>query len=584
MLDKPHALRSLSLEVEGNKLRAVLLSIAKKIVSIERVLEIDLPVQEIGADHVNANNLRNWDLNPLHATEEGQRLRYLIKQHLTVTTLMSDEVLVRALEIKLKKERDIEAALPFQVEPLLPYPIENALLDKIKIGQTSDSTLLTVIAARKEIVKRHLDFWKSRLEMEPEVVSAVPVALAAFSRSFCPTMQKPHFVVHLGKEQTACVLVREGKLIASQSSMLGLDLLIHAEAQETQSSYVNGYASLLRTSFGTLSQKDRPLLHTTLENWRLEITRLLYAIGKQNKEGPVQDILFTGEGALFTELCVLYASQLKKETLLCTAPVGCTLPISQLQRLAIPIGGALSVLPNFPDSINFRQQEFAYPAPWKWLKKPFGIYFGCCLFTACALYFYGVVDRRHQENAMKQEYVTLLGVMNKSHATVESDYVKKSPGEESVLEVQQLTPRQIQNRLFYLNKEMKENPDLFPLQANIPRVSDVLAWLSTHPQVTAAVQQEIPVSPLQIDNFTYTVVKRPELKKPYERYQVKVEMEFSSPTAKLAREFHDALIAPNDLVDPKAEVKWSSNRGKYRTSFYLKDRTTYIPSSSKGGG
>ena len=56
---------------------------------------------------------------------------------------------------------------------------------------------------------------------------------------------------------------------------------------------------------------------------------------------------------------------------------------------------------------------------------------------------------------------------------------------------------------------------------------------------------------------------------------MKVELEFSTATPKLAREFHDALIAPNQIVDPKGEVKWSSNRGKYRTSFFLKDKTLY---------
>ena len=60
------------------------------------------------------------------------------------------------------------------------------------------------------------------------------------------------------------------------------------------------------------------------------------------------------------------------------------------------------------------------------------------------------------------------------------------------------------------------------------------------------------------------------------KYQVKVDLEFSTSSPRIAREFHDSLIAPNDLIDPKGEVKWSSNRGKYRTSFYLKDKTQYL--------
>jgi len=35
------------------------------------------------------------------------------------------------------------------------------------------------------------------------------------------------------------------------------------------------------------------------------------------------------------------------------------------------------------------------------------------------------------------------------------------------------------------------------------------------------------------------------------------------------------LITSNDFVDPKGEIKWTATKGKYRTSFYLKDKTIY---------
>ena len=84
------------------------------------------------------------------------------------------------------------------------------------------------------------------------------------------------------------------------------------------------------------------------------------------------------------------------------------------------------------------------------------------------------------------------------------------------------------------------------------------------------------ITPLiQLESFSYGMLKRPEQSKKQEKYQVKVEFEFTTATPKLAREFHDALIAPNEIVDPKGEIKWSSNRGRYKTSFFLKDKTIY---------
>ena len=60
-----------------------------------------------------------------------------------------------------------------------------------------------------------------------------------------------------------------------------------------------------------------------------------------------------------------------------------------------------------------------------------------------------------------------------------------------------------------------------------------------------------------------------------EHYAVRVDIDFTAPSGARAREFYDALNSPNPFVDPKEEVKWSSNKGRYQTSFFLKDRTQY---------
>ena len=83
---------------------------------------------------------------------------------------------------------------------------------------------------------------------------------------------------------------------------------------------------------------------------------------------------------------------------------------------------------------------------------------------------------------------------------------------------------------------------------------------------------------MQLESFSYKMVKRPEPNKEREKYQVKVEIEFTTPTPRYAREFHDILLAPNDIIDPKEEVKWNVEKDSYRASFFLVDRTNYSTS------
>ena len=180
--------------------------------------------------------------------------------------------------------------------------------------------------------------------------------------------------------------------------------------------------------------------------------------------------------------------------------------------------------------------------------------------------------REYEETLVKQEYLKLLSVLHKTYDEYEMQLpVNETEKAESI---EGLSVDQLKTRLNIIEKEIQAIPQIFPLQPNVPLVSDVLAWLSTH---NSFVQKEGAGSKdsLRIESLSYTMVKRPEPSKKQEKYQVKIELEVSSPTPKSAREFHDALIEPNDFVDPKGEVKWSSSRDRYKTSFFLKDKTIY---------
>lgn len=575
MFDKPNAMQTLGLELDGSTLKGVQLTLRKGQPALEQIFETQLIHQTENNEHVN----------PLYMNEEGQQFCEKNQHSLLVTSLDSTQVLIRSLDLKLKKERDIDAVLAFQAEPLLPYPVENAILDRVILANRPEGTQITLFAARKDHVQQHIALWNG-FKLEPEVVSCEPAALAFFSKQFNPSTEL-HFVIHLGRTHTTCALVQEGLLIAAQAAHIGLDHLVHAFDQERLANPQGIPEQLSLLDINAIDRTKTPALFDVLETWRLDITRVLYALVKQNKGQKFPEILFTGEGAVVPSLGVTLCQRFDTAFLELVPTALFPLSISQLQRLTIPIGAALSGLPNAKDQINFRQQEVAYPRPWKRFKQPMALYFILCIALAVAFYFFGTAYQNYQENQLREHYVRFLEAMNKSYPVFEQEYATKHPYEKDsdsgLLKVNELTQSDIAQRLQYLQKEVKSTPDSFPLLPNTPRVSEVLAWLSTHSSAIGKDPQTGALDPLHIDSFSYTMVKRPEPKKPTEKYQVKIELEFSSPTPKLAREFHDALIAPNEMVDPKGEVKWSTNRGKYRTSFFLKDKTQY-PSSLKMEG
>jgi len=571
MLDKTQATHVLGLDLDSFSLKGVVLASVKGKPKLETSFDIPikLPTEEKG------------NVKPLYTDEQKNHLESLMQKNLVVTSLNAEEVLVRPLELKLKKEKDIDQVLAFQAEPILPFPPENALLDKVILSQDKEGSKLTIFATRKDHLERHLNLWNT-LGIQPEIVSADPLSLALFAKQFCGEKENPYSVLYLGISHALCIIIEKGKLIAAQHIPSGISNLIDGLAKEEGITPNETYHKLLDQSSINQKIQDHPAIKEEINSLRIAITRTIYALTKQVKGKEIGELFVTGPGAAIEGFAGELCRPLNKIMLPASIDHSFGMDERQLHQFALPIGETLSVLPKRLDQINFRQKEFVYPDPWKRLKKPIGIYLALCVATAIALTLFGKAYINYQEGEIKQKYNELLTVMNKPYTQFEREFASKVPSDKESSEIEplaNLTPQEIQARLKYLEKEIQATPQTYPLQPNVPLVSDVLAWLSTHPNFVGNTSKETDTSSsLQVESFNYTMVKRPEPGKKQEKYQVKVELEFSSPTPKMAREFHDALIAPNDIVDPKAEIKWNSNKDRYRTSFYLKDKTTYSSS------
>lgn len=564
MTDRPVASQVIGIEIDNSTLKAIVLKNIQNKPVLEKAYAIDIQGQE-------ADSEKHLDQS------QSNGFRKHLNKDLVISGLNADTVLIRSFESKLKKERDIDSTLQFQVEPLLPFPIEEALIDRVIVSPLEDGTDLTLFIVKKESLQDHLDQWHE-LKIDPEVIGAVPNALAQFCKLFCRE-EGPCFVVNIGVHRITCDLVKNGKLIAAQACRQGLKYLMEAYQQDRQSA--PSLPDFSNLDFARLDGSLAPHLIKAFEQMKLEVNRILFALSKSPRAGDANAILVTGAAGKLTDFSKRLFDKIKKKVIYPEPSENFSLSSNDLQYYAVPIGLALSGLPKIDDLINFRQEEYAFPNPWKRFKQPLGIFLGLCLLLAICLYFLGSSYITGQKNELRQEYARLLGSINKSFSQVENEYLTKNPSENGYApdSIGELSQEQIIARVNFIENSLKTTPDVFPLLPNLPRVSDVMAWLMNHPSVVHREDQTGVVTPLlEIESVTYTYVKRPDLARPRDRYQVRMDLEFTSSSPKQAREFHDSLIGPNDFVDPKNEVKWSVNKNRYRASFYLKDKTVY-PSS-----
>lgn len=565
MANQTKASSTVGMEIQGHQLHVVCASLKNRQPRIDQLFSISLEEGDSTSAHVK----------PLYMEGQESLLRSKMRDGLVVTSLSEKDVLIRHLFLEVKTDKEIDSVFEFQAEPLIPYPIDEAVIDKMIVEKGSENSLVAMAGCKTDKLAQHLEVWHS-MDVEPEVVACVPVALAAFAEVLYPSLE-PFILFHVDEAATTGILIYQKKLIASQTISRGIQSLVDSLKEDLSSTEEEASRKIFTLDFQNISAVGFPALAKSWTDFPSTLLRLLYALKKQPHGDSVQQIVFTGIGANLLGSVQVFSGALQYPLMTSELMQDLSQPIETVLRRAICVGNAFMGLPGTVNQVDFRQKDFAYPNPWKRIKKPLTAYLFLSLALSASIYLCGTAYLADKQDLLKKKYIDLLTLTRKNYSEVEAEVAKKSaspPLAHAVQDPIHLTKEEIEYRLQLLQKEIQTTPDMFPLHPNTPRVSDLLAWLSSLPLVNAE-QGESRVPKISLESLSYKMVKKPENNRKMEKYQVKVEIEFSSPLPRYAREFHDFLLSPNDLVDPAGEVKWSTDRGKYRATFFLKDKTSY---------
>jgi hypothetical protein len=110
--------------------------------------------------------------NRIELEWSGPNVKPLDMKVHVVTGLDTSFVVRRETALKLKKEKEIVAALPFQVENLIPFPQQETILQPCLLPQGE----IVLFATQKAFLRHHLLEMASQ-GIDPDQVACVPIAL-----------------------------------------------------------------------------------------------------------------------------------------------------------------------------------------------------------------------------------------------------------------------------------------------------------------------------------------------------------------------------------------------------------------------
>lgn len=213
---------------------------------------------------------------------------------------------------------------------------------------------------------------------------------------------------------------------------------------------------------------------------------------------------------------------------------------------ACAIGSGLDALAPDAFRVDFCQQTLMQPLTELRKKKQLLFASAVCIVASAVILLSGSVLVDKRKSALKASIAPHLPSIVHCHSSEE-----------------------IKQTLFSWETALQEKTTPFPLFPNVPKASDVLAYLSAHPALLTP--EGVLKEGVEIQSVHYTLVKYPKIGAPSSPYVARVELTLLSNTPTVARTFHEALLKGDSLVNPKRGIDWKSEGSTYWISFELRN-------------
>jgi len=153
----------------------------------------------------------DMDDNLSRALEQLTRMMDL-SGALCITAFPADRISYRNLQVPFKQTKKIRQVLPFELEPTIPFAVDDVIIDFqiIRNDSVSETTDLVVAAVNREQLGEFLDIL-ARFDLEPEIVT-----ISGYSSALCLTnlteIPEKVLFVDIDERKTTVVAVSSGRI------------------------------------------------------------------------------------------------------------------------------------------------------------------------------------------------------------------------------------------------------------------------------------------------------------------------------------------------------------------------------------
>jgi type IV pilus assembly protein PilM len=223
------------------------------------------------------------------------------------TILPSSVVVFKELKLPFSSREKINMVVGFEIEPLLPFSLRDAVIDFIITREIPEekSSEIMITAVQKQQITQHLQLFEAA-GLKPDVITVDIISLYALYQNMDAYKQLTGgtILIYITSYTTNIILMINGQLKTMRTLPKGIIAVTKQIAQDLNKTPQEVIDHLLR--FG-LEANDAPeyssATEKTMTDWWNSIDFTLNAFSRQFlNQQPITKIIFLGKGALIKGL------------------------------------------------------------------------------------------------------------------------------------------------------------------------------------------------------------------------------------------------------------------------------------------
>lgn len=210
-----------------------------------------------------------------------------------VVSLPPSDIMFRQVHLPFHDDGKIKKTLPFELEPLLPLPVEKVVVDYLPLPDEG----LLVAAVEKEKIRKILSALEGRFgDVTVIDISSSTLVLPLLEQK---ALTGVGIVLDIGASSTFAAFYEKNALIQIRSFAFGGNTVTAALAQDLSCSTVEAESAKIDASYGTNITKATAVCRQFCVSLKSTIEFML--LNETLHSSPAQ-IMVTGSGALFEPL------------------------------------------------------------------------------------------------------------------------------------------------------------------------------------------------------------------------------------------------------------------------------------------